>query len=544
MGESFLLAISVDWLYYLFYRAKKNKYIMNISSDPHFNMFYSYAGGHNKDLEHLNQLEDNITRAFIITLSGLDHDQQLKFLIKILGTRIISSRTREISYDLQNLKSKLTRKYIHGLRKKILLTISGGPKKDSQISKSCFGSNNFKVFDRILQKAQIEDGAEDLKKKISKKYRENQKSGLMKPLQFSSGIEISHERLNSIYRALHDSRPDAWIYSQNFAILIETKTGKNGHDEFQLYRHLTNKNGFNIGRGKVSDGNKCNDYELVNMTWTEIGNLLFKIAGGNICVDEFRRYLVLSGQVLDLSFIVESNGYSHETMRAQFPLLLADLDKKIYGLEIEGLTRGNRPLFELWDYYGFETNKGKIGYSPNYLIEFDQDWACFFLRTNNRRQMRILLESSSFREILLEIVNNEEKLSERYFIGLRTDRIIDWKKGAVKGEKFDTLSFSISLCEMEKRTSKKKNVGKVIDELLKSILELTVFSKRLSFGFKILYPDVTRIDETNFLRKENAALFRNSSEFIDFCASFVKDSKHLLGLMRSSDKKGKRGLPE
>ena len=404
----------------------------------------------------MNQLEDNITRAFIITLSSLHHDKQVEFLVKLLGKRLFSSRTKEISYDLQNLTSKRTRKFIHELNRKVLLTISGTSRRDKEISKSCFRNKTFRNLNKTLKNAETEDGAKELKKKIAYKYRNNQKSGLLKPLKFSSDIEIAPDRLSTIYSALHDSRPDAWIYSKNFAILIETKTGKSEHDEFQLFRHLTNKNGFNIDREKVLGGEKCDEYKLVNVTWTEICDLLRQIGGGDGYVVEFRRYLVLSGQVLDLSFIVEKGGYNHETMRDQFPLFLNKLDKGIYSLGIEGLVRGKRPLFELWDYYGFQGAKGKPGYNPNYLIEFDQEWACFYLRTNSQSQMRKLLGNNAFRETLLEIVNNQEKLSERYFVGLRTDKIIDWRKGAVKGEKFDTLSFSNSLVGVKRQSNKTK----------------------------------------------------------------------------------------
>ena len=328
--------------------------------------------------------------------------------------------------------------------------------------------------------------------------------------------------------------------------MIESKAGTNPQDKWQLFRHLTNENGFNLNKDKILGGEKCKDYRLVNKTWSEISDLFGQIDPNNMLVKEFKEYLIMCGEILDLSFIVKEEEYNADKMRVQFPLLLSKLDNAISGLkikEIEGLTRKNRPLDELWDYYGFKKKtKGEkevIGNDPDYLIDFNEESALFYLRTNNSKQMKFLLrtdpeakQDNEFRRVLLEVLNAEEKLNEQYFITLITDRIIDWKKGVRKGNKFVTFSFSISLSELQKKVTKRNTIEKIVDELFNTMATLTPFAKRLSFGFKILYPDVAKIGDFSALRKTNKEVFDQPERFIKLCTDFISDTKGIISMIK------------
>lgn len=532
--------------------------ISNIS-DPHFNLFFVYSGGGMKDLDHARQLEDNMTRSFLITLSKLEDGKQVKFIRELLsdpkpGRSKINLGGGKIKYDLQNLESQKEQKTVCAAEEKILLLISGISARGDGIDKSAFDINKFsglkEVFEALekLQKMVAKNEGKDLIRDIKEAYRANQKSGQKNPFKYSSDIEFDYDQLCSLYKGFHDSRPDGWIFSKKIAILIEAKVGTNAQDKWQLFRHLTSKNGFNINKDKIFGGEKCKDYRLVNKTWGEISDLFGQIDSNNnnMLVKEFREYLIMCGEILDLSFIVKEEEYNADKMSAQFPLLLSKLDSAISGLkikEINGLTRARRPLDELWDYYGFkkQTKTGKEGVSndPDYLIDFDEESACFALRTSSSKQMKILLKTdpeskndNEFRRVILEVLNTEEKLNERYFISLKTDRIIDWRKGVQKGNKFDAFFFSIALSELQKKVTKRKPIEKIVDELFNTMLNLTPFTKRLSFGFKILYPDVTKIDDSSVLRKKNKELFEDSQVFIDFCTDFINDTKGIISMIK------------
>ena len=505
--------------------------------DPHFNLFWSYSGGHRKDLDHLGQMEDNVTRSFLITLSRLNQVNQNKFINKLLRQGTSKIGKDAINYDLQNIKTKKARDLVNKTEEKILLTISGIASKDEYVSKGLFSANDFKLLRSLLKKHKDENSTEDFKKRIKKRYSDNQKNGKTTPLEYPPDVVISYDELCSIHQALHDNRPDGWIYTKKFAVLIESKIGTNTHNVWQIFRHLTNSNGLNIDPEEVLKGECCTKYKLINVTWSEIRDLFFEIAKNNCFVKEFGRYLVMCDEILDLSFIVKKDeGYDHEKMKGQFPLLLTELDKRICKLSNGKLVRKKKALHGLWDYYGFKDAKGKIGNTPNYLIEFNQDAAHFSLRTPDDKQMEKILKSEqeTIKSTIHNILENENRLSERYFLSLKTDRIIDWRTGVRKGETFDTLDFTIALSEIEKKIPKVKikPIDDRIDDVLTAILSLAPFAKRFSFGLKILYPNIDRINEYNGLRKKNFNLFQEQNKFFELCTEFLTDTEDVLKLLK------------
>jgi len=80
--------------------------------------------------------------------------------------------------------------------------------------------------------------------------------------------------------------------------------------------------------------------------------------------------------------------------------------------------------------------------------------------------------------------------------------------------------------------TKRKSIEKIVDDLFDTMLNLTPFAKRLSFGFKILYPDVAKINDFSALRKINKEVFDDPQLFIDLCTDFINDTKGIISMIK------------
>mgnify|MGYP001574078807 CR=1 FL=1 len=90
-------------------QAQVNYYIKKkkgevVDMEKHFNIFQSYNSGNEKDIESVVQLEDNITRAFLCTLSNIEKSLQQKIVKNLLKLSNIQ-KAEEFKYDLQNPSS-------------------------------------------------------------------------------------------------------------------------------------------------------------------------------------------------------------------------------------------------------------------------------------------------------------------------------------------------------------------------------------------------------------------------------------------------------
>lgn len=141
----------------------------------HQNLFYYYKGGNQSKKEVQEQLENNLTKAFINVLEKCELNVQKKIINDIVGFDI-SGDVYKINYTLQ--ESSIGEERIKRIRKRYILGIS----PDGNISVS--GS------------------------------RSNQQSSI----------------------------PDAWIWSDNFVILIENKL-RGDLDQIQLNNHKKILNG-------------------------------------------------------------------------------------------------------------------------------------------------------------------------------------------------------------------------------------------------------------------------------------------------------------
>ncbi len=84
---------------------------MSKNPDKHLNLFYSYGSGNRDDTEKIKQLEDNITKSFVVTLMNMNKKNQYKFITRLIGEKIntnekISFRSEDREFTF-NLRAKM-----------------------------------------------------------------------------------------------------------------------------------------------------------------------------------------------------------------------------------------------------------------------------------------------------------------------------------------------------------------------------------------------------------------------------------------------------
>ncbi|MBK6877771.1 MAG: hypothetical protein IPG99_15285 [Ignavibacteria bacterium] len=133
--------------------------------DNYLNLFFSYDGGSRKDLERKKQLENNLTRAFIITLSNLSTELSKEFLGAFIDQNDIS--VSDFKFELQSIEDQKTIEKVQKCRKKILLIIESSK---SMISKKDLVSENCSAFLIELVK-EMDNLGEIMKTKTTKEVR-------------------------------------------------------------------------------------------------------------------------------------------------------------------------------------------------------------------------------------------------------------------------------------------------------------------------------------------------------------------------------------
>lgn len=280
--------------------------------DNHLNIFYSYAQGKfNSDIDSENALEDNITRALIITLQR--NPDLTKFILEKFFSLTYSPseiNVKYFKYDLQNLdEEELIR--IQGYKKKFLFGISSIDNDKIQITKeklTCYKGNeqikrivdwidkpytlsnqmignhkdNLKIFksklktciDQIKKIEQLDNNkqvpeieiesnmSQEKQRKIEDIAIELFKDKRFVPLDNFNWVSLKN--MIYLYEVANGSRPDAWIWTENgtndFVVLVENKINGSLYKE-QIVRHIQREKGFHCNIDAV---------ELKILTWKEI----------------------------------------------------------------------------------------------------------------------------------------------------------------------------------------------------------------------------------------------------------------------------------
>ncbi|MBL7003629.1 MAG: hypothetical protein ISR69_06355 [Gammaproteobacteria bacterium] len=486
--------------------------------DIHFNIFQAYHGGNLNSPDEINRLEDNFTRAFLITLQKIKENCSDEFK-KIVNTLIGQKVNDSCAFDLQNLNDKNTLRKLQKSNNKIFLSIARN-KHDIDVESI---KKEYSKVGKILDNLNDENKKKALKNEIKQAQKKNQ------DLEFE-GFNIKADELSFFYSLLHECRPDGWIYegieSNNpMAVLIESKVGNNKLTNAQIIRHLLNENGFNI----KDIPNKVNDQMFICKTWDDIYRCLSNYENeflqnekGVICIEiikEFKEYLEMSGEVLSLK-LANENSNDQDILRKQLRLFLEKLDIEVEKEFSGDLKRGDRNLDGNWDFYG-KLNGTEISQNPHFSIYmFEEELGCVL--TSSKGKTKRVLEHKSFKQTLNSFYSqNKENLgSDFLFFELMNYRIIDWKKGQIRGDSADTFRLKIRFDELEKSSLS-------IDGMIDTAIKFRPLAKQVDIGIK--FPWVKLKDEnTEKFRARAYNLISNPDELIRTYIEFMKCFKHLL----------------
>lgn len=492
-----------------------------------FNIFQSYNSGSEKDLESVVQLEDNLTRAFLVTLSNLEGQVQHEIISDLFQIKNLN-RNEDFEFDLQNPTSKLTLTGKH----KIIATIQ---RYTSKISKYDFVHDNTTI-DVILNNSDNKKRRE-IKEIIVHAQKDN---SALNELAAYGMTDVSSNMLASILNLIGENRADGWINMKNNIVLIEAKIGDNEVSKYQLYRHLSKKNGFGINPVNLQKGDKCKEYSIINLTWDEVYNLFKEIEGRStinerdkFIIKQFMDYLKMNGEVLDFSIIVDEGIIDKENLKSQFKLFLSRLDKRIEDSSLK-LKRYGRSIDYLWDYYGLPNGIGEVSKNPHYSISFGEKDFSIALTISDSVFNRDFFKDKS--ALIIEkctemFLNKTKKQLEQYYIQLLNYKLVDRRLHAQRGESFDTFNLYGRLSEIINNKNSKQVITKSLQNFFEAFPNLIKKSKQFEIGFQIdiLQFNKIRKDDAveNQLRAINARLLKNPNDLIEEFYKFIEDTYQL-----------------
>jgi hypothetical protein len=315
---------------------------------------------------------------------------------------------------------------------------------------------------------------------------------------------------------LHECRPDAWIYQTKtdtpFSILVESKVGNNVLTNAQVFRHLIGDQGFNQDTTAVK-GFMNSPKRIISTTWDEINRALAKM-DNKICkhpvcseiVFQFTEYMKASGEVLDLTKL--NKEYDAELAKRQFQLFLVLLDKHVCS-KWKNLSRAERSLNGLWDYYGIKGKDGKVKKNPHISIHFSEYGVrCAFTisekKLSKKRVEKIRDGYADFNEYLSTILKESSLKKYRFYINLLNFRLIDHKQGQMRGDRYDSFSFKVNFAELAKS---KKN----LDDIYNTVIDCLPLAKQFEIYYECSWVDFNKVtkNEQRKLRSENKKLIIN-----------------------------------
>ncbi len=466
--------------------------------EKHLNLFYSYNQGNLSSSERIKQLEDNLTRALIIAIKSLENSNQNLFIKTLLGK---DSASKSFVFDLQNTnnydKKSVAEKFV------VIL----------QRNKSTFTIGDFKNLKTSFLENKSEQEKTEIVKKIKKHLASDDESDIL-----VENVSVKYSELNSILQLLYGNRADAWIIGDKETLLFETKIGNNTVSKYQIFRHITGKNGFNLKQNELTENNS--KISIINITWEEICSIFLKLKETTnqreqFLISEFTEYISMTGQKLNLNYIIKGD-IDSEIHREQFSLLLNRLDEKIKERDLP-FKRHHRTKAGLWEPYGIEISETEISKNPHYTIGFWDSLVGISLTTNNHKQI-----NADFLEILENYFfqkSEKSHLLKRYAVSLKKYHLVDWKKGNQRGETDDSFEFYFEFSEIKSNFSA---LSKIISELTK----LKIY-KQLDFIYQIRFFDFSKIrekDKESQIRYLNKHLLENPTELIEEFVSFMGET--------------------
>lgn len=472
--------------------------------DNHLNLFYSYGQGSTKRADSSIQLEDNLTRAFIVLLKNLNIKLQIKILKKIIPENIqYTIRSKEFCYDLQNTTQQ--RK-----GKKFLIVIQRYINNDLQtlVTENTKTSiNEFKEDNNNLKKL---------------------KSCIINGTDFRfNGITYPNNELLSLYEIVHDNRPDGWILGDKETFLIETKIGNNSVSSQQIFRHITQGNGFNC--------HKIVDVEIIQLEWQSLYKIISDIKTSNAKYDfllkQFKEYLEMTGQVLNLNYILEGN-INPEQHKEQFVLFLDLFEGKLLRMKPNkslSLKRRAKKINNLWDIIGIKDNNN-IKEDPHYSIAFNKDCILFSLTS---KKISIKKTDSILDWIFVEN-NNFVEFSSRLYLQQEDYRKVSGR-GGFPGENHSIYKNNIRVNLLVNQFNEDNNKLIQFRDSLKNIRRSFNY-KQFEFGLIIEFYNFKNLnDNKEDIRTQNKQLIENPEELAKLFINFIEKSWELFEYLNNSN---------
>lgn len=379
---------------------------MHKSYDKHLNIFWSYNGS--------PYLEDNLTRAFIITLSFLRKEEQVNIIEELIGEKLKLAEDFTIRFDLQN-------PYIKNIResscKKYLVGFNPSGKT--------WGSQFHKVLEKFQDYTFDE---ETLKREGYEKYLLNIFPNLKEELEKEDENKISnYSKLKEIILARlnrGESRIDGWVFIHEgnelkVAIGIETKLWD--LDPYQLSNHCEKSLGIN-------------ESEIKYKKFKEVFDFLKKIYMENNNYDiiyHFLDYMEKTGHYInnetftedDFLYAWENNDY--RILREKFDKYIENYTKSFYYEELRKHFQEYELEFSLDSKKVYFNNIGKNGigniYFDSCFLRENDKCLAFFVGTEvgvaNKwwnEKFNEKLESQNFIETLKYLYKNEGKYVTKF----------------------------------------------------------------------------------------------------------------------------------
>lgn len=308
-------------------------------------------------------------------------------------------------------------------------------------------------------------------------------------------------------------------------MFFETKIRDNEVSRFQLFRHITGKDGFGIKPGLIAEENP----HIVSLTWERLQEILEALLNTatereKLLLYELRSYISMTGQTLDLSYIVNRIGsVDLEAHREQFSLFLDRLDIELARRELR-YKRENRKKTGLWESYGVLGLDGKPSKDPHFTIGFWDNFIAVYLTTKTQNQI-----SSSFLELARNFIDGKRTSIDftkdpslsQFYIRQQDYRLVDYKKGQMHGERDQPFELYIQFSKIAD--------SKKLCTILQSVAQLRV-AKQFELGYEIKFFDFSKVsnqDGSGGLRSINRYLLERPAELIERFAQFIEESTPL-----------------